>query len=41
VQETIETIFRDIASVYQSDLEILIPAEHDKYIDLNSRLRKR
>jgi hypothetical protein len=38
VQETIETIFRPIASVDQSDLEFLIPAEHDTYIDLNIRL---
>ena len=38
VQETIETIFRPIASVYQSDLEFFISAEHDTYIDLNIRL---
>ena len=38
VQETIETIFRSIAYVDQSDLEFLIPAEHDMYIDLNIRL---
>jgi hypothetical protein len=35
VQETIETVFRPIASVDQSDLEFFIPAEHDTYIDLN------
>jgi len=35
VQETIETIIRPIASVEQSDLEFLIPAEHDTYIELN------
>jgi hypothetical protein len=39
VQETIETIFRPIASVDQSDLEFLIPAKMiNKYIDLNIRL---
>jgi len=38
VQETIETIYRPIASVDQSDLEFLIPAEHDTYIDLNIKL---
>ena len=38
VQETIETILKPIASVDQSDLEFLIPAEHDTYIDLNIRL---
>jgi hypothetical protein len=29
VQETIETIYRTITSVDQSDLEFLIPAEHN------------
>ena len=38
VQETIENIFRTIASVDQSDLEFLIPAENCWYIDLNIRL---
>jgi len=38
VQETIETIFRLIASVDQRDLEFFIPAENDTYIDLNIRL---
>ena len=37
VSETIETIFRLIISVNQSDLEFLIPAESDTYIDLNIR----
>ena len=37
MQETIEIIFRPIASVDQSDLE-LIPAELDTYIDMNIRL---
>jgi len=35
VQETIETIFRPIASVDHSDLEFLSYAEHDTYRDLN------
>ena len=38
VLKTIETIFRPIAPVEQSDLEFLIEAEHDTYIDLNIRL---
>jgi hypothetical protein len=38
VQETTENIFRPKASVDQSDLEFLILAEHDTYIDLNMRL---
>ena len=38
VQETIETTYRPIASVDQSDLEFFIPAEHDTYIDLNIKL---
>ena len=38
VQQTIETIFRTIASVDESDLEILFPPEHDMYIDFNIRL---
>ena len=38
MQETIETIFRPVASVDQSDMEFFIPAEHDTYIDLNIRL---
>ena len=32
VQETIENIYRPIASVDQSYLEFWIPAEHDTYI---------
>ena len=35
---SIENIFRPIASVDQSDLEFLIPAENDTYMDLNIRL---
>jgi len=38
VQETIETIYMPVASVVQSDMEFLIPAEHDTYIDLNIKL---
>jgi len=38
ILETIETIFRPTASVDQTDLEFLIPAENDTYIDLNIRL---
>jgi len=38
VQETIETIYRPITSVDQSDMEFLIPPEHDTYIDLNIKL---
>ena len=38
VQETIETIYRPVASVDQSDLEFVIPADNDTYIDLNIRL---
>ena len=38
VQETIETAFKRIASVDQSYLEILIPADHDSYIHLNIEL---
>ena len=32
--ETLET-YKPIASLDQSDLEILVPADQDKYIDLN------
>ena len=38
VQETFEAIFKPIASMDQNDMEFLIPAEHDTYIDLNIRL---
>jgi len=38
VFETIATIFRPIVSVYPRDLEFLISAENDTYIDLNIRL---
>ena len=33
--ETIETAYKLIASLDQSDLEFLILADHDTYIDLN------
>jgi hypothetical protein len=36
--KTIETIYRPITSVVRSDLEFLIPAEIDTYIDQNIRL---
>jgi len=35
VAETTEVIYKPIASVEQSDLEILIPADNDTYVDLN------
>ena len=36
--ETIETAYKPIASLDQSDLGFLIPADHDTYIDLNIQL---
>ena len=36
--ETIETAYKPIASLDQSDLEFLIPADNDTYIDLNIQL---
>jgi hypothetical protein len=36
--ETDETSYKPIASVDQCDLEFLIPANHDTYIDLNMQL---
>ena len=39
--ETIETAFKPIASLEQSDLEFQIPADHDTYIDLNIKLHIR
>ena len=38
VQETVETIFRPVASVHQSDLDFMIPVNNDTYIDLIIRL---
>ena len=36
--EMTETAYKPIASLDQSDLEFLIPADHDTYIDLNIHL---
>ena len=36
--ETKQTAYKSIASLDQSDLEFLIPAYHDTYIDLNKQL---
>ena len=36
--EMTETAYKPIASLDQSDLEFLIPADHDTYIDLNLQL---
>ena len=41
VQETVETIYRPVGSVDQSDVEFMIPADNDTYIDLNIRLSVR
>jgi hypothetical protein len=38
VLETIETVYKPIASVEQSDLEFLIPGDLDTYIDLDIKL---
>jgi len=38
VVETTEVTYRPIASVEQSDLEFLIPADNDTYVDLNIKL---
>jgi hypothetical protein len=38
VQETTEFAYKALASVEQSDLEFLIPADSDTYIDLNIKL---
>ena len=38
VLETIETVYKRIAPVEQSDLEFLIPADTDTYIDLDIKL---
>jgi len=35
VVETTEVTYKPIASVEQSDLEFLIPADNDTYVDLN------
>ena len=36
--ETIQTIYKPIASVDQTDIEFLIPADSDTYIDPNIHL---
>jgi len=33
IQETNVVVYKPIASVNQSDLEFLIPADHDTYVD--------
>ena len=38
VVETTEVTYKPIASVEQSDLEFLIPADNDTYVDLNIKL---
>jgi len=38
VLETIETVYKPIAPVEQSDLQFLIPADNDTYIDLDIKL---
>jgi len=38
VVETNEVTYKPIASVEQSDLEFLIPADNDTYVDLNIKL---
>jgi hypothetical protein len=35
ILETVETVYKPIAPVEQSDLEIFIPADSDTYIDLD------
>ena len=36
--ETLETSYKPIATLDQSDLEFLVPADQDTYIDLNIQL---
>jgi len=38
ILETVETVYKPIAPVEQSDLEFLIPADSDTYIDLDIKL---
>ena len=38
VAETIEPIYKPIASIDQSDIEVLIPGDSDTYIDLERKL---
>jgi hypothetical protein len=41
ILETVETVYKPIAPVEQSDLEFLIPADSDTYIDLDIKLYMR
>ena len=38
VEGTIETIYKPIASIDQTDIEFLIPGDREKYIDLDLKL---
>jgi hypothetical protein len=38
VEETIDTIYKPIASVDQSDLQFVIPGDVDSYLDLDIKL---
>jgi len=38
VEDTIETIYKPVASVDQSDLEFVIPEDSGSYLDLNVKL---
>jgi len=38
ILETVETVYKPIGPVEQSDLEFLIPADPDTYIDLDIKL---
>jgi hypothetical protein len=41
IQETNVVIYKPIASVNQSDLEFLIPADYDTYVDPDIKLYQR
>jgi len=38
VEETIETIYKPIASIDQTDIEFLIPGDSETYINLDLKL---
>ena len=38
ILETVETVYKPIAPVEQSDLEFFIPADSDTYVDLDINL---
>jgi len=38
ILETVETVYKPIAHMEQSDLEFLVPADSDTYIDLDIKL---